>query len=391
MPPKTLAVLLCLAVTLVQCANYPKPCPGFLKFKNNFYIFERNITIDGIPADINVHFKTGDIYYTIVKPDMTMNVERWHGDGSETIEEFSVQGLGVVRAFQTVNIDNKNDRIYTGTNNGYYQVIIIKDGTVDYKYLGGDDHDIMYLTPIFKDSMLLGTHPGDRMFISTGPKATVKFDVITKGRDLKTDVRNNIYFSIDRTPYVLRFMNRTQNYSSVPITIRKLPRGKLAFFIIDKDGEVYILDEDAKLFFLVNGEFPTFLGTFNQKEVNGFAMDQHKNVYIGVLNAIMKFAAYEKCPEGGKTTTSTTTTTHAPITTTTNSTWRPAVKDPRWRAPVKDKKRDAFLHKRKLALEKKRKEKRDQQTEGVRRKGLRLRSEFLTSTPSKDNLDTDEE
>lgn len=259
-----------------------KFCSNLLNFNNYFYALEETRNLSGIPADISVHWKTGNVFFTLISEEMKMNLQVLHPSGdSETIK---VAGLG-----QSTTVDNLNDIVYLATDNGVYKYK--DDGSIElYTALG---EDVMYIAVSNDGStMYVATWPQNRVhkITSEGQKQET-FTVIPNGHGLTIDTRNNIYFVATKTTYILK------NGFAIPIKIKGLPSDKMTGVFVSRSDEVFGMDENSNLY-LIDPENASakHVGSFNVNGVNSFGMDSADNVLIGVKGSILKFNAYEKSP-----------------------------------------------------------------------------------------------
>lgn len=257
-------------------------CKELIHLNNYFYNLDvvRNVT--GIPADMSVNWKTGNIFFTLISEEMKMCLVVLHPSGdTETIK---VAGLG-----QSTSVDNLNDIVYLATDNGVYKYK--EDGSIElYTALG---EDVMYVA-VTSDgtAMYIATWPQNRVhkIVNDGQKQEM-FAAIPNGHGLTIDTRNNIYFVATKTSYVLK------NGYSIPIKIKGLPNDKMTGVFVSRSDDVFAMDENSNMY-KVDSENASakFLGSFNVTGVNTFALDSADNVLIGVKNGIMKFEALEKNP-----------------------------------------------------------------------------------------------
>ncbi|XP_049882292.1 uncharacterized protein LOC126378146 [Pectinophora gossypiella] len=267
---------------LAQRNYHQQFCSSLLNFNNYFYSLEDQKNVTGIPADLSIHWKTGNIFFTLISEEMRMTLQVLHPSGE--FETIKVAGLG-----QSTTVDNLNDIVYLATDNGVYKYK--EDGSVElYSALG---EDVMYIAV---------SSDGNTMYIATWPQNRVQkitndgqkqetFSVIPNGHGLTLDTRNNIYFVATKTSYILK------NGYTIPIKIKGLPSDKMTGVFVSRSDEVFAMDENSNLY-TVDPENANakHIGSFNVTGVNSFAMDSADNVLIGVKGAILKFNAYEKNP-----------------------------------------------------------------------------------------------
>ncbi|CAK1549207.1 unnamed protein product [Leptosia nina] len=289
----TITLLLCIASTLsaspvmtreslLRQANKEQFCSNLMHFNNYFYSREEQNNLTGTPADLSIHWKTGNVFYTLISDEMKMSLQVLHpSHESETIK---VAGLG-----QSSCVDNLNDIVYLATDNGVYKYK--DDGSIElYTALG---EDVMYIAV---------TNDGTTMYIATWPQNRVHritndgqrqetFMPIPNGHGLTIDTRNNMYFVATKTSYVLK------NGQTVPIKIKGLPSDRMTGVFVSRSDEVFAMDENSN-FYRIDAENASamHLGTFNVSGVNTFGLDSADNVYIGVKGGIIKFTAHETSP-----------------------------------------------------------------------------------------------
>ncbi|XP_047037789.1 uncharacterized protein LOC124643000 [Helicoverpa zea] len=298
---KVLLVLLSLAtaisskpvmtrLSLQQQKTREQFCANILNFNHFYYGLEDQKNVSGIPADMSIHWKTGNIYFTLISDEMKMSLQVLRPSGE--FDVIKVAGLG-----QSTCVDNLNDIVYLATDNGVYKYK--DDGSIElYTALG---EDVMYIA-VNSDgsSMYIATWPQNRVHrITNDGQKQETFTGIPNGHGLTVDTRNNIYFVATKTSYILK-----SGYS-IPIKIKGLPSDKMTGVFVSRSDEVFAMDENSNLY-VVDPENSSarHLGTFSVTGVNSFAMDSADNVIIGVKGAILKFNAFEKspCPEFDKTT-----------------------------------------------------------------------------------------
>ncbi|XP_052742714.1 uncharacterized protein LOC112056571 [Bicyclus anynana] len=265
-----------------QQQNKAKFCSSLLHFNKYYYSPGESIAINGYPADMSVHWQTGNIYYTLINNEMKMNLQVLHSSGD--FETIKVVGLG-----QSSTVDNLNDIVYLATDNGVYKYN--DDGTTE-RYAALNE-DVMYLTV---------SHDGSVMYIATWPQNRVHkitnegqkqetFSPIPNGHGLTTDTRDNIFFIATKTSYVLK------NDQTVPIKIKGLPNERMTGVFVSRSDEVFAMDDNSNLYTIdVENDSANLLGSFNVTDVNTFAMDAADNVLIGVKGRILKFNAYDRNP-----------------------------------------------------------------------------------------------
>lgn len=262
--------------------NQEHVCSNLLHINNLFYSMVEQKNVSGIPADISIHWKTGNVFFTLISEDMKMSLQVLRPGGD--IETIKVTGLG-----QSTTVDNVNNIVYLATDNGVYKYN--DDGsTVIYTALG---EDVMYVA-VTSDgtSMYIATWPQNRVHrITNDGQKQEMFPAIPNGHGLTVDTRNNIYFVATKTTYILK------NGNTVPIKIKGLPRDKMTGVFVSRSNEVFAMDENSNLYVIdADNDSVRHLGTFSVTGVNTFAMDSADNVLIGVKDAILKFNAYEKNP-----------------------------------------------------------------------------------------------
>lgn len=260
-------------------------CSNLLHLENNIYKRDKARNISGIPADMNIHWKTGNVFFTLISDEMKMSLQVLHPSGE--FEMIKVAGLG-----QSTCVDNLNDIVYLATDSGVYKYK--EDGSIElYTALG---EDVMYLaTSSDGATMYIATWPQNRVIMLTndGQKSEM-YSAIPNGHGLTIDTRNNIYFIASKTTYIL------QNGQSIPVKIKGLLEDKMTGVFVSRSDEVYAMDEFSNLYLLdALTASAVRLGTFETPGVNSFAMDSADNILIGVKGYIMKFIALDKnpCPE----------------------------------------------------------------------------------------------
>ncbi|KAJ0170534.1 hypothetical protein K1T71_013905 [Dendrolimus kikuchii] len=268
--------------SLIKKKDQEHFCTNLLNFNKFFYSMEEQKNISGIPADISIHWKTGNVYFTLISEEMKMCLQVLRPSGE--FETIKVAGLG-----QSTTVDNLNDIIYLATDNGVYKYK--EDGSIElYTALG---EDVMYVA-VTSDgaSMYIATWPQNRVHrITNDGQKQEMFSAIPNGHGLTIDTRNNIYFVATKTTYILK------NGYTVPIKINGLPNDKMTGVFVSRSDEVFAMDENSNLYVIdAENDSARHLGSFSVAGVNTFAMDSADNVLIGVKGAILKFNAYEKSP-----------------------------------------------------------------------------------------------
>ncbi|CAH2226518.1 jg15744, partial [Pararge aegeria aegeria] len=218
---------------LNQQQHKAKFCSNLLHFNKFYYSAGETKAIDGFPADMSVHWKTGNVFYTLINNEMKMNLQILHPSGeAETIK---VAGLG-----QSTTVDNLNDIVYLATDNGVYKYK--EDGAIElYTALG---EDVMYVT-ISNDGsvMYIATWPQNRVQkITNDGQKQETFSAIPNGHGLTIDPRNNIFFIATKTSYVLKYGQ------TIPIKIKELPSERMTGVFISRSDEVFAMDEDSNLY-----------------------------------------------------------------------------------------------------------------------------------------------
>lgn len=267
---------------LMKQAHETQFCSNLIHFNNFYYSKDEPIYVAGTPADMSVHWKTGNVFYTLISDEMKMSLQLLHPSGE--IETLKVSGLG-----QSTTVDNLNDIVYLATDNGVYKYK--DDGSIElYTALG---EDVMYLTV---------SNDGNTMFIATWPQNRVQkvsndgqkqesFSIIPNGHGLTMDTRNNIFFAATKTSYILK------NGHNIPMKIKNLPDERMTNVFVSRSDEIYVMDENGNLYSVdAENASAKHLGTFNVSGVNTFGMDSSDNILIGVKGRIMKFTAYEDNP-----------------------------------------------------------------------------------------------
>ncbi|XP_041985789.1 uncharacterized protein LOC121738042 [Aricia agestis] len=266
---------------LYQLNDKTKQCSNLLHLNNAYYTLDEVKNIDGIPADMAVHWQTENIYFTLISDNMKMSLQVLHAGWD--IEGIKVTGLG-----QSTCVDNLNDIVYIATDNGVYK---LKDDIIEPYTATGED--VMYIAL---------THEGTVMYIATWPQNRVQritnngniqesFQDIPNGHGLVADTRNNLYFTATKTSYILK------SGQSVPVNIIGLSKDKVTGVYVSRLDEVYAMDESSNFFKIdPDNSRAKLLGSFNVTGVNTFAMDAFDNVIIGVKGKIMKFRTHEENP-----------------------------------------------------------------------------------------------
>ncbi|CAH2061862.1 unnamed protein product, partial [Iphiclides podalirius] len=292
---ETFAVLLLLTMTLtiegnpvmtrqglVRKKDREQICSNLLNFNKLFYALEGQKNVSGVPADMSVHWKTGNVYFTLISEEMKMTLQVLRPSGE--VDTIKVAGLG-----QSTCVDNVNDVVYLATDNGVYKYK--EDGSIElYTALG---EDVMYAA-VSSDGavMYVATWPQNRVHkITNEGQRQETFPSIPNGHGLTVDTRNNIYFVATKTTYILKY-----GYS-IPIKIKGLPNDKMTGVFVSRSDEVYAMDENSNIYVIdADNAIATHLGSFSVSGVNAFAMDSADNVLIGVKGALLKFNAFEKNP-----------------------------------------------------------------------------------------------
>lgn len=268
--------------TLMNQMNKENFCSKVININNFYYSLESQKNVTGIPADMSVHWKTGNVFFTLISEEMKMSLQVLRLSGE--IESIRVAGLG-----QSTSVDNLNDIVYLATDNGVYKYR--EDNSIElYTALG---EDVMYIAVTTDGStMFIATWPQNRVHKITGDgQKTEIFAPIPNGHGLTIDTRNNMYFVATKTSYILK------NGYKIPIKIKGLPSDKMTGVFVSRSDEVYAMDESSNLYLVDSeGASAKHLGVFNVNGVNSFALDSADNVLIGVKGAILKFNAYEKNP-----------------------------------------------------------------------------------------------
>ncbi|CAG4974924.1 unnamed protein product [Colias eurytheme] len=267
---------------LLLQANKEQFCANLKHFNNFYYSFEEQRNVTGTPADMSIHWKTGNVFYTLISDEMKMSLQVLHP--SSESETLKVAGLG-----QSTCIDNLNDIVYLATDNGVYKYK--DDGSIElYTALG---EDVMYIA-VTSDgmTMYIATWPQNRVHkITNDGQKQETFAAIPNGHGLTIDPRNNMYFVATKTSYVLR------NGQSIPIKIKGLPSDRMTGVFVSRSDEVFAMDENSNFYRIdADNASAQHLGTFNVSGVNTFALDSADNVFIGVKGGILKFIAHETSP-----------------------------------------------------------------------------------------------
>ncbi|KAL0810419.1 hypothetical protein ABMA28_010559 [Loxostege sticticalis] len=267
---------------LLMQKNRQQFCASLLNFNNFYYSMEDRKNVTGIPADMSIHWKTGNVFFTLISEEMKMSLQVLHPSGE--FETIKVAGLG-----QSTCVDNLNDIVYLATDNGVYKYK--EDGSIELFTALGED--VMYIAVTSDgNSMYIATWPQNRVHkITNEGQKQEMFTAIPNGHGLTVDTRNNIFFVATKTSYVLK------NGLNIPIKIKGLPSDRMTGVFVSRSDEVFAMDENSNLY-VVDAESANarHLGSFNVTGVNSFAMDSADNVLIGVKGAIVKFNAYEKNP-----------------------------------------------------------------------------------------------
>ncbi|KAG6462946.1 uncharacterized protein LOC115452012 isoform X2 [Manduca sexta] len=271
--------------SLLKQINRDHFCSNLLNFNNFYYSLEEQKNVSGIPADMNIHWKTGNVFFTLISEEMKMSLQVLRPSGE--FETIKVAGLG-----QSTTVDNLNDVVYLATDNGVYKYK--EDSSIElYTALG---EDVMYVA-VSNDgsSMYIATWPQNRVHkITNDGQKQEMFSAIPNGHGLTVDTRNNIYFVATKTSYILK------NGYSIPIKIKGLPSDKMTGVFVSRSDEVYAMDENSNLY-VVDSESASarHVGSFSVSGVNSFALDSADNVMIGIKGAILKFNANERnpCPD----------------------------------------------------------------------------------------------
>lgn len=229
-------------------ANRAKICANLIQLNNVYYSPAEYKVINGFPADLSVHWKTGNIFYTLISEEMKMSLQVLRPSGeAETIK---VAGLG-----QSTTVDNLNDIVYLATDNGVYKYK--DDGSIELFTALGED--VMYVTV---------SSDGTVMYIATWPQNRVQkvtnqglqresFSAIPNGHGITVDPRNNIFFVATRTAYVLK------NGQTVPIKIKGLPNEMMMRVFVTRSDEIFAMDENSNLYSVdAENASATLLGNF---------------------------------------------------------------------------------------------------------------------------------
>lgn len=259
-------------------------CSKLLNFNGVYAFMEQLTNVSGIPADLRVHWKTGNVFYTLVSNEMKMSLQVLRTSGE--IETIKVAGLG-----QSATVDNLNDIVYLATDNGVYK----------YK----DDGSIELFTALGEDVMYVAvTNDGTAMYVATWPQNRVHkinnetqmletFSPISNGHGLTIDMKNNIFF-VDVATEILYVL---KSGDTVPIKIKGLHANKMINIFVSRSDAVYAMDENSNYYQIdVENETARLLRNFNVTGVNSFAMDSADNILIGVKGVILKYYIYEKNP-----------------------------------------------------------------------------------------------
>ncbi|XP_053620920.1 uncharacterized protein LOC128681215 [Plodia interpunctella] len=270
--------------TLLKSGKLQFECTELLVLNGVYAFKEKNAILNGIPADIRIHWKTDSIYFTLVSSEMKMSLQTLRSSGD--IETIKVAGLG-----QTSTVDNLNDIVYLGTDNGVYKYK--EDGSVEHYTALGED--VMYIAVNNDGSaMYIATWPQNRVYkINNDSQSLERFMYITNGHGLTIDTRNNMFF-VDvatETLYVLK------NGEHVPAKLKGLRDDKMINVFVSRSDVVYAMDDNSNLYVIdIENEVARYLRTFNISGVNTFGLDSSDNVFIGCKGVIYKFYMYEKNP-----------------------------------------------------------------------------------------------
>lgn len=248
---------------------------------HKYYTIDKEIKISGIPADMSVLWKTGDIYFTSVV-QMKMGLYQLKPTGE--IIPLKVEGTG-----QTTACDNTNNVVYLGSDKGVFKYH--DNGTIS--LYTGKDEDVMYLA-VTEDggTMYLATFPQNRVTKITNHGTWYRrFHQIPNGKNIAVDHSGNIYFVATKITYVLK------NGEKIPIKIEGLPDDEIVAIFVAKTKEVYAMDQTSALY-LIDGDNAKAksLGSFGVDKVNSFALDANNNVLIGVQDFIYRYKGYNKKP-----------------------------------------------------------------------------------------------
>lgn len=271
--------------SLLSQLNRENICSNIINFNNYFYNMDSQKNVSGIPADMNIHWKTGNVFFTLISEEMKMNLQVLRPSGE--IETIKVAGLG-----QSTTVDNLNDIVYLATDNGVYK--FKEDGSIElYTALG---EDVMYIAVTTDGSaMFIATWPQNRVHkITNDGQKMEMFPAIPNGHGLNIDTRNNIYFVATKTSYILK------HGQSIPTKIKGLPTDKMTGVFVCRSDDVFAMDENSNMYIVdAENEVARHLGSFGVNGVNSFALDSADNVLIAVKGAILKFNAFENnpCPE----------------------------------------------------------------------------------------------
>lgn len=230
----------------------------------------------------DVHWKTGNVFFTLISADMKMSIVVLHSSGE--YESIKVAGLG-----QSTSVDNLNDIVYLATDNGVYKY---KENGFFEEYTAIGD-DVMYITVTADGSaMYIATWPQNRVLKITNDGQKIElFPAIPNGHGLTIDTRNNIYFVATKTSYILK------NKESIPIKIKDLPTDKMTGVFVSRSDEVFAMDENSNMYIVNAGNASArHLGSFGVEGVNSFALDAADNILIGVKGAVLKYNVLEKNP-----------------------------------------------------------------------------------------------
>ncbi|XP_060808012.1 uncharacterized protein LOC106140604 [Amyelois transitella] len=270
--------------SLMKSEKLQFECTQMIVLNGMFTFKEKIASLHGIPADMRVQWKTDDIFFTLVSNEMKMSLQVLKTSGD--VETIKVAGLG-----QSSTVDNLNDIVYLGTDNGVYKYK--EDGSIEMHTALGED--VMYIALNNDGStMYIATWPQNRVFkINKETQSLERFNPITNGHGLTIDTRNNMFF-VDvatETLYVLK------NGENIPIKVKGLHDDKMINVFVSRSDAVFAMDDNSNMFQIdVENEVAKFLRNFNITGVNTFAMDSADNVIIGMKGAIYKYYIYEKNP-----------------------------------------------------------------------------------------------
>ncbi|GBP91250.1 hypothetical protein EVAR_64047_1 [Eumeta japonica] len=259
-------------------------CSNLLHFNNVYYTLEVQRNISGMPADMSVHWKTGNVFYTLISDSMRMSLQVLHDNGD--VETVKTSGLG-----QSSAVDNINDIIYLATDNGIYKY---DDKTKTAELYTAAKEDVMYIAVGDRGATIyIATWPQNRVHrITNNGTKQETFPPIPNGHGLTVDTNDNIYFVAAKTTYVLK------NGETVPTKINGLPDNIVtAGVAVGASGNVYVMDQNSDLYQLdPQNADARYTGSFTVNGVNSFAMDASDNILIGVKDSILKFIAHDTNP-----------------------------------------------------------------------------------------------